>query len=40
VELATAHGALVHTTRGDVSQFSLTEIQNLAGRHCTPAMAR
>ena len=30
VDFALAHAALVHTTRGDTSQFSVTEIQALA----------
>jgi 2-dehydro-3-deoxygluconokinase len=40
VDLGAAHGALVHTTRGDVSQFSLSEIEDLASNRKTPAMAR
>lgn len=40
VDIGAAHGALVHTTRGDVSQFSLSEIEDLASSRKTLAMAR
>jgi 2-dehydro-3-deoxygluconokinase len=31
VELAAAHGALLHTTRGDTSQVTLEELLHVAG---------
>ncbi len=40
VEIGTAHGALVHTTRGDVSQFTLAEIEDLANSRKSLAMTR
>ena len=31
VDLGTAHGALLQTTRGDTSQVTLKELEHLAG---------